>query len=132
MFDRLFDVITPLEKGLDASWLRGQVISNNLANVDTPHFKASSVEFESVFRAALKQSSSSECATGVRRVARQLEGVSARVVQNRKSSLRLDGNNVDIDAENALLAKNTLYYNTLVQKLNAEFRKLSMAIHEGR
>jgi len=57
---KLFNDIQLLEKGIDASWLRNQVISNNIANVDTPGFKSSKVEFESVFKAALVQKISSE------------------------------------------------------------------------
>ena len=48
MADGLFQSISVLEKGLDASWLRSQVIANNIANVETVGFKTSSVEFESV------------------------------------------------------------------------------------
>ena len=46
--------------------------------------------------------------------------------------MKMDGNNVDIDYENVELAKNTLYYNTLVEKLNSEFSMLRLAITEGR
>ena len=133
MIKDIFRSTLPLEKGLDASWLRNQVITNNIANVETPNFKASSVEFESVFRAALKNEGIAlKSSRGFEKASRRLEDVSPRVTKNRNTSMRMDGNNVDIDAENALLAKNTIYYNTLVQKLNTEYRKLRMAINEGR
>ncbi len=54
MVNDLFGNINLLEKGMDASWLKNKVIANNIANVDTPGFKASHVEFESVFKNALE------------------------------------------------------------------------------
>lgn len=48
MFEKMFNNVSLLKKGLDASWLKNEVISNNVANVDTPGFKSSSVEFELV------------------------------------------------------------------------------------
>jgi len=133
MFDHLFSSTQPLEKGLDAVWLRHQVISNNIANVDTPNFKTSSVEFESVFESALENAGViREGDVNLRKAGPALKDASATVGQDQDTTMRMDGNNVDIDAENAALAKNTIYYNTLVQKLNAEFQKLQMAISEGR
>ncbi len=125
---KMFSSIKLLEKGLDASWQRNQAITHNIANAETPGFKALKVEFESAFASALKQSGSLSQSEAARKLAK----IEPRVVADRKLSMRMDGNNVDIDAENALLAKNTIYYNTMVQKVNAELRKLRMAINEGR
>jgi flagellar basal-body rod protein FlgB len=130
MFDRLFQSTTALEKGLDASWLRGQVIANNIANVQTVGFKTSSVEFESLFKDALDDAGYTT-ETNLNNVS-ALADVQPVVTQNADTSMLLDGNNVDIEAENAALAKNTIYYNTLLQKLTSELEKLSVAINEGR
>ena len=46
MIERMFNSVNTLKRGLDASYLRQQVISNNIANVDTVGFKASRVVFE--------------------------------------------------------------------------------------
>ena len=54
MINRIFDSTKYLEKGLDAAWTRNQVIANNIANADTPGFKSSKVEFESIFQSALE------------------------------------------------------------------------------
>ena len=62
-----------------------------------------------------------------------MDSVSPEIVQSSDgTTMRLDGNNVDIDAENAELAKNEIYYNTLVEKINSEFSRLKMAINEGK
>jgi flagellar basal-body rod protein FlgB len=46
--------------------------------------------------------------------------------------MRMDDNNVDIDKEMVDMAKNTIQYNALVQKLGREFQRLKLAIREGR
>jgi flagellar basal-body rod protein FlgB len=46
--------------------------------------------------------------------------------------MRMDGNNVDIESENVKLAQNSIYFNTLVEKMNSEIRRLKSAIAEGR
>lgn len=57
------------------------------------------------------------------------QGMQAAVQTNADTSEGLDGNNVDIDYENAELAKNSILYNTLVEQVSSEFRKLSAAIN---
>jgi flagellar basal-body rod protein FlgB len=132
----IFDSTKYLEKGLDASWMRNQVISNNIANAETPNFKSSRVEFEDVFAAALDDENSFD-----NKMTREKHidfsnpepnSVVPTVLENNDSTMRMDGNNVDLDYENVELAKNTLYYNTLVEKLNSEFSMLRLAITEGR
>jgi len=44
----------------------------------------------------------------------------------------MDGNNVDIENEQINLAKNTIYYNTLVQKIGEEFNRIKYVISEGK
>lgn len=134
MFDRMFTNVSYLQKGLDASDLRNQVISNNIANAETPGFKSSSVAFETMFQDALKSSGQFETKTTRekhRAFTPSVSEVEPAVVQNSDTSMRMDGNNVDIDYQNAQLAKNQLYYTALVEKLNGEYTRLRMAIREG-
>lgn len=131
MFDNVFDNVGVLQKGLDASWLKNKVISNNIANVDTPGFKTSSVSFESAFKAAINSGELTAKKTRNKHIEFSGQDMNALVTQDAGTTYRMDGNNVNIDAQNAELAKNTIYYNTLVQQLSSEFRKLNMAIKEG-
>lgn len=131
MFDNLFANVGVLQKGLDASWLKNKVISNNIANVDTPGFKASTVSFESVFKAALGTDGISAKKTRAKHIDFSGQNMQAMATRDTGTVYRMDGNNVNIDAENAALAKNTIYYNALVQQLSSEFRRLNMAINEG-
>ena len=124
-----------LQKGLSASWQRSAVIRNNIANVETPGFKASVLEFESIFAKAAEGTGFRGTRThqGHRELgAVRIEDVRPRVHQSRELSMRADGNNVDIESENVRLAQNSLFYNALMEKLNGEIRRLRTAIAEGR
>ncbi len=135
MIDKIFKSTAYLEKGLDASWTRNEVITNNIANVDTVGFKRSEVEFESIFKEALENGSFEAKRTREGHMymgSSDLDSISPNVIMDGSTSMRLDGNNVDIDYESAELAKNTIYYNTLIQKLTSEFTRLRMAIKEGK
>jgi flagellar basal-body rod protein FlgB len=133
----IFKDVSSLEKGLKAAWTRNSVLSNNIANVDTPGFKSSSVEFESLYKQSmedqadgfkLKKTQSDHMDIGNP----DLEDVSPVVVQNSDTTNRMDGNNVDIDQQMADIAKNVIYYNALTRKISGELEQLSYAIREGK
>jgi flagellar basal-body rod protein FlgB len=92
------------------------------------------VEFESVFKDALENEGISAKVTRDKhmRFSEDIDSVTPGIVQDSATALRQDGNNVDIDYENAELAKNTIYYNTLIEKMNSEFSRLKLAITEGK
>ncbi len=116
-----------LEKALDAAWIRNDVISQNIANVDTPGYKRKTVMFE-------------EFLNNEMRMGRIAQGTSAisdnspiKIVEDpADSSYRSDGNNVDIENEMALLAANQIRYSTLIQKMNGDFQRLRSVITGGR
>jgi flagellar basal-body rod protein FlgB len=124
-----------VQKGLSASWMRNAVIRNNIANIETPGFKSSVLEFETHFARALDEGGFKSARTHVGHRefgSGNLNTMRPIIRQSRDLSMRLDGNNVDIESENVRLAQNTIFYNTLVEKLNGEIRRLRMAISEGR
>jgi flagellar basal-body rod protein FlgB len=135
MWNNIFKPVDLMQKGLSASWMRNAVIRNNIANVETPGFKASVLEFESHFARALQEGGFVGARThpghrpfGVGDV----NTVRPMIRQSRELSMRADGNNVDIESENTRMAQNSIFYNTLVEKLNSELRRLRTAIAEGR
>jgi len=135
MWNNLFKPMDVMQKGLSASWMRNAVIRNNIANVETPRFKASVLEFESLFAKALQEGGFTGTMThsGHRELGvGGIHNIRPQIRQSRDLSMRADGNNVDIESENVRLAQNSIYYNTLVEKLNSEIRRLRMAISEGR
>jgi flagellar basal-body rod protein FlgB len=124
-----------MEKTLDAASLRQKVTANNIANVDTPYFKRSDVQFEELLQNELKNG---QALTGRRTNARHIpigassNGLETSVVEDRSSVMNNNLNNVDIDSEMSLLAKNQLRYNVVTQQINHDIRKLRTVITGGK
>ncbi|MDK2798590.1 MAG: flagellar basal-body rod protein FlgB [Clostridiales bacterium] len=133
---RIFNNITVLEKALNASWLRNEAISNNIANIDTPGYKRQTVEFESFLAEALDKRKIEGYRTHEKHIPigrQNVNNIAIEIKEDRiGNQMRIDKNNVDIDAEMALLAKNNIYYNAVVQQLSKQFNALKMVINERR
>lgn len=125
-----------MHRGLDAASQRQTVISNNLANVDTPGFKKSVVTFEDELIKALNTNGQiAGYVTNGKHIPigrKSIADVQPRTLMQKETSLRNDGNNVDVDEEMAKLAMNSIMYNVLTQQVAGEFSKLKSVIKEGR
>ena len=118
-----FDYINVLDRAADAAWQRNEAISNNIANVDTPGYKRQDVAFESVLQQALGNYRYESMDDKVANV--NLSRLRGRAyVDYANYSYRLDGNNVDIENENVMLAENQLKYQGLISSINQEFTNL--------
>ena len=118
-----FDYINVLNRAADAAWQRNEAISNNIANVDTPGYKRQDVAFESVLQQALGNNRYQSMDDRVANV--NLSRLRGRAyVDYANYSYRLDGNNVDIENENVMLAENQLKYQGLISSINQEFTNL--------
>lgn len=118
-----FDYINVLNRAADAAWQRNEAISNNIANVDTPGYKRQDVAFESVLQQALGNNRYQSMDDKVANV--NLSRLRGRAyVDYADYSYRLDGNNVDIENENVMLAENQLKYQGLISSINQEFTNL--------
>jgi flagellar basal-body rod protein FlgB len=118
-----FDYINVLDKAADASWLRNEAISNNIANVDTPNYKRQDVAFESELKKALGYNRYQSTDSKVSNV--KTSQLQPQVYTDYSEySYRLDGNNVDIENENVMLAENQLKYQGLLTSINQEFQNL--------
>ena len=141
MIERIFagNASRILEGALGASGLAHDVIAHNLANVDTPGYKRSEVLFQDKLRAALAAARESGI-TGSRTHGQHIPigevpapgDVEPSVVVRAETSLRPDGNNVDLDSEMVKLSQNTLLYQALSQMVRSRLGKLRMVITEGR
>jgi len=124
-----------LEKALDATWLRNEAITQNIANVDTPNYKRKTVKFEEYLSDALDKDRKNSAAvqTNQNVAGSEVDKINPVITTDNSSlSTRLDGNNVDIESEMASLAKNALQYNTLIQSMSKKFSMLKYVIREGR
>lgn len=124
-----------LQMALDAAAERQRVIAHNLANVNTPNFKRQEVSFETKLKEALyNQPKLPLTKTHEKHLPRELNHSDLRheVVTDNSTSMRTDGNNVDIDREMVLLAMNQLQFNAVTQVLNNRYSTLRYIIQEGR
>lgn len=111
-------VMAQLERYLDLSVFRHGLISSNLANIDTPGYRTRDVNFAAELHRAIGDPQYASLAPAAHPVQGLLE--------------RPDGNNVSLERESLLLARTQLGFNTGVQLLRAGFRRLSLAINEGK
>ncbi|MCR5754758.1 MAG: flagellar basal body rod protein FlgB [Acetatifactor sp.] len=118
-----FDYINVLDKAADASWLRNEAIANNIANATTPGYKRQDVAFESELQRALGRNKYIPMDTKVAKI-RTSQLAARPFTDNESFSYRLDGNNVDIENENVMLAENQLKYQGLLTSINQEFANL--------
>jgi len=126
-----------LEKSLDVESLRKKVISDNIANVDTPHFKRREVNFEAELKRALNENKKNlerlpALMTDEKHIPffvdRDLRSVDSRVNLDYTTSYRNDGNNVDIEKEMVDSSKNMMRYNAIVSALNHNYRVVKMVL----
>ncbi|MFA5527274.1 MAG: flagellar basal body rod protein FlgB [Peptostreptococcales bacterium] len=124
-----------LNKALDASVKRQGAISNNIANVNTQNYKANRVIFEEELKKAILPKNNAGLMTTKSKhmsLSQGIRDIKPRVVKDTHTTMGLDGNNVDIDVENANLAANQLLYNALVTQINNKYRVLQHVISEGK
>jgi len=106
-----------LERVLDLSAFRHQVIASNLANVDTPGYRTRDLR---PFAGEIEQAMAGE-EPSFTPVAHEIRGLLERP----------DGNNVSVERETLLLAQNQLRFEAAVQFMKAEFHRMSLAITGG-
>ena len=134
MIDSGFDpVIGALNTSMNLRLLNQNVISANIANSDTPGYKAKAVEFESALRDALGTGSREPVAASDPRhiVHHATDPVSPEIYDDPNGVESLDGNTVDRNSEMAKLAENQLLYQSSVEMLNRKLGMLKYAISEG-
>jgi flagellar basal-body rod protein FlgB len=117
-----------MSKALDYRALRQDLISANIANVDTPYYRPRDIDFETALRQERRQlegSRTKELAMAATD-ARHLRGggdderTHAEIFFRDGHMARNDGNSVDLDVETTEMAKNTVMYNALVSALKKE------------
>ncbi|MFA5575797.1 MAG: flagellar basal body rod protein FlgB [Tissierellaceae bacterium] len=131
MISKAFNNIDFYKKAIDGSWLRHQAISQNIANVNTPEYKRKLVTFEDQLKDAMGKSKVSLRKTNEKHISKGTNQFSPKLLEDKSTSYRIDGNNVNIDTESAELAKNDIMYNAMVNQVISEFEKIKNVIAEG-
>jgi len=107
-----------LQRFLDVTSDRQQLVTTNMANIDTPGYKTADVDFRSELDRAVGSDDSSMMRTTAHHVSGLLQ--------------RPDGNDVSLDRESLLLAETQMQFRVGVQFLHSEFHRLLNAINEGK
>lgn len=131
MTDKVTDALSFHQKALDVSAYRQQLLASNIANADTPHYKARDVDFKSALQSAL----------GNRKGAMPLVQTSSRHLQpagagpftgavkyRSEQQSSVDGNTVNLDTERARFAENAVQYEANLNFINGYLRTLRTAI----
>ncbi len=119
----VFDYINVMSKTMDAAVKRQELINNNLANVNTPDYKRKDIRFETELKHAFVRANGDSTDAKVKDI--ELESLTPKTyIDYSELSYRYDGNNVDIDTENAISAENQIKYNALVDLVNTNFSML--------
>ena len=126
----VFDYTNILDKAADASWMRENVITNNIANIDTPGYKRQDVDFESVLQKALGKTKYSSLDKKVRELNQDLGKLTTTSYTDAANySYRLDRNNVDENTENAELASESLRYQLLTTAITNNFSRMQTVLN---
>jgi flagellar basal-body rod protein FlgB len=131
MINRIYNNIDFYKKALDGTWERHKAISNNIANENTPNYKRKFVTFEDQLKQSIEDNRIGLTKTHVNHISHSTSSFSPIVIEDKSTSYRLDGNNVNIDTETADLAKNTIMYDALTKQVIGEFEKIKNVITEG-
>ena len=125
----VFDYTNILDKAADASWMRENVITNNIANIDTPGYKRQDVDFESVLQKALGKTKYSSLDKKVRELNQDLGKLTTTSYTDAANyTYRLDRNNVDENTENAELASESLRYQLLTTAITNNFSRMQTVL----
>ena len=129
MSSGMFGYVNVLKAAADASWTREEVLTNNIANVDTPNYKRHDVDFTTYLNSALSRTNggSSSLTNRVNNI--NYNDVAIRTyTDNSTLSYRTDGNNVDLSTENVELAAEQINYNALIDSMNNEFSRFKAVL----
>lgn len=128
----LFDgTIQTLEKSLAYSTAKNRIIADNIANVDTPNYKAKKVVFKNVLASTMDKTVQNKRTHSKHFSFGNMVDQSYVVRENTNTMYNHNGNNVDIDQEMAELAKNQIYYQAVVDRLNGKFSNIEKVIRGG-
>lgn len=135
MLGKIDQELAFVQSALNLRARRQELIAANIANADTPNYKARDIDFQTSLRSAMG------AASGPLAMARtasghldRLGGSGAGVVAQYRTAIQpsLDGNTVDSDVERAHFAENALHYQFLLERARGTFRTINSALEAGR
>lgn len=107
--------IQQLPSLLKAAEMRHQILSQNVANANTPGYHRLDLNFEEQLAEVMEGKKSAD-------------SIRPQIVEDNSGSMRADGNNVDVDKEVGQLGKNALLYEMYAELLTSQYRSMQQAI----
>ncbi|MGN0941134.1 MAG: flagellar basal body rod protein FlgB [Selenomonadaceae bacterium] len=126
-----------LGRGINAANMRQEVIAQNIANINTPLYKRSQLNFEELLQKEIFPDESNTLPL-VRTNDKHLPvghlhyHATPEIVTDNSTTMRVDRNNVDLDIEMASMAKNQIYYNAMTTQLGGYINRLRDTIQSGQ
>ena len=114
-------IIELIDAGIKAESLRQKAIANNVANLETPGYRRIDVKFEEVLAKSLDSSGKVD-----------LSEIEPEVYQPKKTPLKANGNDVNLESEVGEMIKNSLRHKTFIRLLSKRYKQMEMAINVGR
>lgn len=122
-----------LQRAMDGTWQRQKAIANNIANHETPGYKAIKVSFENSLDQELqKLQNGFRSKDELQQSMNSVQTADIDIFSDYSTSERADGNNVNLDYENIEMAKTQIQYQYLTRSMTDMFSRLRYAISEGK
>ena len=135
MANKLDQLINVQRQALGVRTQRQQILAANIANADTPNYKARDINFQSVLAESLAGKNQENGVDLSRTNTRHLAGAGTTslfpVMYRRDVQMSVDGNTVDMDTERAAFADNSLHYEAAVTFISSQFRNMQAAVQNG-
>lgn len=116
------------ERALKLAAFRNEVLASNIANADTPHYKARDIDFQAAMKDARSSNLSLTRTSEMHRSSWSTNRTGADVKYRVPMQPTLDGNTVETDVEQAAFAENALHYRTTLAFLDGQIRSLKYAL----
>ena len=135
MLDRLNEDFRFFQQSPAARAQRQEVLSSNIANADTPNYKARDFDFRTAMQTAMEGSKrladTSLTLTSVRHIpAKAVSQGPTDLLYRLPYQPSMDGNTVEMDVERVQFADNTLHYQSSMQILSSRIKGMMAAIQD--
>ncbi len=117
MSDKVSNIDDYLIAGLKAASLRGAVIANNVANLETPGYRRRDVEFETMLADAISKGNGTD-----------ITDIEPRIFRPLNTQVNSNGNDVNIEMEVGQMIKNSARYKTYMRLLAKLYSQMQLAI----
>jgi flagellar basal-body rod protein FlgB len=132
MSDMQLSPINFYEQVLSLRAQRQQLLASNIANADTPNYKAVDIDFNSAMQAALQQVNPAELNLTRSNHLPNTGTIGTADIKERASKQNsLDGNTVDMDIERAQFTENALQYEAAITLINNHFKNIASVIQNN-